>query len=145
MRWTPGDVSGDIEDRRGSSGPRFGSAPLGIGGMILLVSLSLIFKRDFVSMFSGTQQVAPTTNHASRSMVEDPAEAKTVQFVSFVLDDAQSTWDRLLPQEAGRTIPARKAGVVPGCDRFRLRHGASGHGTVLLSGGREGVYRPGLL
>jgi predicted metalloprotease len=71
-----------------------------VGGTLLLILLSLIFKRDFVSLFSGVQQTAPATNQASRS-VQDPAEANTVQFVSFVLDDAQNTWDRLLPQQAG--------------------------------------------
>ena len=109
MRWTPGDVSGDIEDRRGSSGPRFGGAPMGLGGLIMLVLLSLIFKRDFVSMFSGTQEVAPT-GQASRSVEEGPAETKMVQFVSFVLDDAQSTWDRVLPQQGG--VPYRHAKLV---------------------------------
>uniref|UniRef100_Q01WW4 Neutral zinc metallopeptidase n=1 Tax=Solibacter usitatus (strain Ellin6076) TaxID=234267 RepID=Q01WW4_SOLUE len=87
-----------------------GGAPLGIGGMIVLVLLSLIFKRDFVSMFSGSQGVAPTINQASRSVEGGRAEAKQVQFVSFVLDDAQSTWDRVLPQQS--KVPYRHAKLV---------------------------------
>jgi hypothetical protein len=110
MRWTPGDVSGDVEDRRESSGPRIRGAHLGIGGTIVLVLLSLIFKRDFVSLFSGTEDAGQAANQASRSAVEDPAETKLVQFVSFVLDDAQSTWDRLLPQQGG--VPYRHAKLV---------------------------------
>ncbi len=63
-----------------------------------MLLLSIVFGRDFVSMFSGSSGAVPPANQASRSAVQDPAEAKLVQFVSFVLDDAQQTWERVLPQ-----------------------------------------------
>ena len=110
MRWTPGDVSGDIEDRRSEGGSRIRGSHLGLGGTLLLVLLSIVFKRDFVSMFSGSPETAPVANQASRSAVEDPAEAKQVQFVSFVLDDAQRTWERVLPEKTG--VPYRHAKLV---------------------------------
>jgi predicted metalloprotease len=110
MRWTPGGVSGDIEDRRSEGGSRIRGTHLGIGATLLLVLLSLIFKRDFVSMFTGVQEPAPAVNEASRSAVQDPAEASLVQFVSFVLDDTQKTWDRLLPEQSG--VPYRHAKLV---------------------------------
>ena len=53
MRWTPGGVSGDIEDRRAEGGGPIRGSHLGLGGTLLLLLLSLIFKRDFVSLFSG--------------------------------------------------------------------------------------------
>ena len=74
MRWTPGGVSGDIEDRRSQGGSPIRGSHLGLGGTILLILLSLIFKRDLVSLFSGAADVGPAANQASRS-VEDPAEA----------------------------------------------------------------------
>jgi len=110
MRWTPGEVSGDIEDRRASGGPRIGGAHLGVGGTILLVLLSFIFKRDLVSLFSGAQDTGQVTGQASRSDVQDPAEANLVQFVSFVLDDTQKTWEGILPQQGG--VPYRHAKLV---------------------------------
>src|SRR5260370_3337439 len=110
MRWTPGGVSGDIEDRRAAGGSRIRGTHLGIGATLLLVLLSIIFKRDFVSMFSGAQETVPAINEASRSAVQDPAEANLVQFVSFVLDDTQKTWDRVLPQQSG--VPYRHAKLV---------------------------------
>jgi predicted metalloprotease len=109
MRWTPGGVSGDIEDRRAGGGGPIRGTHLGIGATLLLVLLSIIFKRDFVSMFSGSEETAPAVNQASRS-VQDLAEANLVQFVSFVLDDTQKTWDSLLPQQSG--VPYRHAKLV---------------------------------
>ena len=96
MRWTPGGESGDIEDRRGSSGFGFGGMHIGIGGAIVLLVLSLIFHRNFFALFespsASTQQPAPT-----RPIQETPEEHREVQFVSFVLDDAQNVWAQKLP------------------------------------------------
>jgi uncharacterized protein len=110
MRWTPGGVSGDVEDRRGEGGFRMGGPQLGLGGTLLVLLLSLIFGRNFLSFFSGSPSPAPSTGSASRSVEETPGEAKLVEFVSFVLDDAQKTWDRVLPEETGR--PYRHAKLV---------------------------------
>ena len=99
MRWTPGGRSGNLEDRRGASGGGFGGfgggRGLGLGGIVILLVLSLIFKQDFLSLASGGG-AAPSTAPAP---INDPAEEKSVQFLSFVLDDAQDTvWAALLPQ-----------------------------------------------
>jgi uncharacterized protein len=110
MRWTPGGVSGDVEDRRGEGGFRVRGPHLGIGGTLLLLLLSLVFKRDFVSLFSGSPDTAPAVNSASRAAPESPEEAKLVEFVSFVLDDAQNTWGRILPEQTG--TPYRHAKLV---------------------------------
>ena len=59
MRWTPGGVSGDIEDRRDSGGGGGfgfggGGVPFGIGGLLVLLVLSFVFKRDLISPFLHT-------------------------------------------------------------------------------------------
>jgi len=106
MRWTPGGVSSDIEDGRNDSGGGFGfgggfGAPhIGIGGFLLLLVLSGIFHRNLFSVFMGgaPQTAAPAVSS------EPPARAsndREVQFVSFVLDDVQHTWDNLLPTQTG--------------------------------------------
>ena len=100
MRWTPGGESRNVEDRRGSSG--FGMAPMGIGGTVILLVLSLIFGRDFVSG-SGDSTNAPqqTASGEIAPVNQSPEEAKEVQFVSFVLDTAQATWADILPKDMG--------------------------------------------
>jgi len=108
MDWKPGGVSDDVEDRRdssgggggGFSGMGIGAPHLGIGGMLLLLVLSLVFHRNLFTMFLGGGGTdSPPASYA-------PAAAGTqttqVQFVSFVLDDAQGTWQNLLPDQAGK-------------------------------------------
>ena len=102
MRWTPGGVSDNIEDRRGSSGGFGGGrARLGLGGLLVLGVLSLIFKTNFFSLLGvgggGMADVSQPGMTQSRPL-NDPAEQREVQFVSFVLDDAQNTWKQVLPK-----------------------------------------------
>jgi len=115
MRWTPGGTSGDIEDRRdqsgGGGGFGFGGMRLGLGGLLLLFVLSLIFKQNFFALLGGGG--GPATGSAAISRPDparDEAEKPLVQFVSFVLDDTQKTWDQLLPQQAN--TPYRHAKLV---------------------------------
>jgi len=111
MRWTPGGTSGDIEDRRdegggGGGGFGFGGMHIGIGGMIILLVLSFVFKRNFFALLSG----GGTSSAVSEpDRARDAKEEPTVKFVSFVLDDAQQTWAQILPQQG---IPYRHAKLV---------------------------------
>ena len=99
MRWTPGGVSSDVEDRRGSSGGGgfgFGGMHIGIGGAVILLVLSLVFHKNFFALLGGGGDTA-TTQQQSGPVQETPEEHRNVQFVSFVLDDAQKTWEQTLP------------------------------------------------
>ena len=97
MRWTPGGRSGNLEDRRGISFGR-GGVPLGLGGILLLGILSLLFNRNFFTLLN-TDSAPTSVNHADPA--RDAREEPTVQFVSFVLDDAQNAWHKIFDQ-AGR-------------------------------------------
>ena len=100
MRWTLGGRSEDLEDQRNSGGRRLGGGiSLGIGGLILLGVLSLVFKRDLITPFlnvGGSDSSLPATNaDPARDLAEEPL----VQFVSFVLDDAQKTWETIFANQ----------------------------------------------
>ena len=110
MRWTPGGESGNIEDRRGSGG--IGPVHVGLGGTVILIVLSLIFGRDFVSdnvnpnPYSAGGSAAGSVgaggpNGPGAPVNESPEEAKEVQFVSFVLDTAEASWAKILPATTG--------------------------------------------
>ena len=110
MRWNPGHRSVNVEDRRGAGGGFMrGAGGMGAGGLIILVILSLIFGRDFVSLASDPG-VAPGAESGEAPPAETtPEEERMVSFVSFVLDDAQKTW-RGLSSETG--TPYRDAKLV---------------------------------
>jgi predicted metalloprotease len=72
---------------------------IGLGGAVVLLVLSLIFKQDFFALLGGGGGAAEPT--ASTPVASTPEEDKRVEFVSFVLDDAQSTWDKLF-RERGK-------------------------------------------
>ena len=110
MRWTPGGESSNIEDRRGQGGGFIGGrAGMGIGGAVVMLVLSLIFGRDFVTggTTTNTDNGAPAV--ANGEVSSSPAEERLVQFVSFVLDDVQSTWHSIL---ADRHVPYEDAKLV---------------------------------
>jgi predicted metalloprotease len=116
MRWTPGGTSDDIEDRRdesggGGGGFGFGGLHIGIGGLLLIGVLSLIFKTNLFTLLGGGGPVGPGPATVSRpDPSKDASEKPLVQFVSFVLDDTQKTWEQVLPEQAGN--PYRHAKLV---------------------------------
>jgi len=105
MRWTPGGRSEDLEDRRddsgggGGGGFNFGGMHIGIGGFLVLLVLSLVFKRDFLSLVGGGGGVGAPIQNSQPDTARDQREEPEVQFVSFVLDDAQKTWTQILSSE----------------------------------------------
>ena len=112
MRWTPGGVSSNIEDRRGGGGfGGFGRGPqIGCGGAVILLVLSLLTGKNFFALFDGsggTQQPVPAGPTSTAPIEQTPEEAKQVEFVSFVLDDAQATWAKILEREGGQYQPAK--------------------------------------
>ena len=81
---------------------------IGIGGIILLL-LGAFLLNHFESVSVNPGQAVSPHSTAGRSIGSE-SEKREVQFVSFVLDDAQKTWDRVLPQKTG--IPYRHAKLV---------------------------------
>jgi len=107
-----------VEDRRdqgggGGFGGGFGGGGMriGLGGLLILFVLSLIFKQNFFALLGGGAGPSTGSAVASRpSPARDEQEKPLVQFISFVLDDTQKTWDQILPQQAG--TPYRHAKLV---------------------------------
>jgi uncharacterized protein len=110
MDWTPGGLSDDVEDRRGSSGGGGGfggGGGLGIVGFIVLVIVSLLTGRNYIgSYLSGhlgtpSQTTSQPMNGYDRRATS-PQEDRSAQLVSFVLDDVQRTWTTVLPEQTHR-------------------------------------------
>jgi len=130
MKWTPEGESQDIEDRRdeggsGGGGFQFGGMHIGLGGAIILLVLSLLFKQNFFALIGGGG-ATPVATRPNPAKTE--AERPLVQFVSFVLDDTQKTWEQVFPRQTGKQY--RHAKLVLFRNYTRSGCGAAESATV---------------
>jgi len=138
MKWTPGRRSQNLEDRRGESPGRMRAGlpglrlpggrggRLSITGLLLVLGVVWLLGGDPLSLLmgggggDGTVEMpggdpygaapGPTGPAAS-----SPAEERMVEFVSFVLDDAQAVWARLLPGYQEARLVLFRDGVESAC------------------------------
>ena len=103
MRWTPGGRSKNLEDRRGMGGIGRG---LGIGGTVIVLALSLITGRNLFNDLGVEPGVGAGTG-APLSPEDSARQENQVLFVSFVLDDADSTWQNVLSRYNQPYTPPR--------------------------------------
>src|SRR3954465_13876256 len=119
MRWTPGGRSNDVEDNRdrtgGGGGVSFGGIHIGIGGFLILLVLSLLFKRNFLSMLGMGGESSPTSI-SQPDTARDQREEPVVQFVSFVTGRCPENLDTD-SEPAGCAVPACEGGALPGPNR----------------------------
>jgi predicted metalloprotease len=93
-------------------------APLGIGGGIVMLILSLIFGPDIIS--NGNDGTSTDSyGDVGLSPADSAREEPKVVFVSQVLDDVQSTWAGAFERAGARYEPAKlvlfRDGTVSGC------------------------------
>ncbi|NYF89197.1 neutral zinc metallopeptidase [Tunturiibacter empetritectus] len=139
MDWTPGGgLSGDIEDRRGSSGGGgggFGGGGIGIVGFLILLVVSLVTGRNYIGSYlsghstspSSTQQSVPSAGNRPITS-ESPQEKRAAQLVSWTLDDVQNTWTKLLPTQTGKnyqrsTLVLFRGRTYSGCGTAQSQSG----------------------
>jgi len=117
MEWTPGGSSQDLEDRRGEAGGGgggggFGFGHLGIGGILIVGLLSLVFHQNFFSLFSGGSGIDSGQGQvqSAPNPQQDQAETRERDLMVAVLNADQSNWDRMLPAQTN--TPYRHAHLV---------------------------------
>ena len=89
---------------------------MGFGTILIIIVVLLYYGSDILSMLSPS--AGDPSGGQTRSARQDTKEP-AVQFVSFVLDDAQQTWQRLLPAAGVNYRDAKlvlfRDGVQSGC------------------------------
>ncbi len=85
--------------------------PIGIGGMVLLFILSLLTGNDLLSplLQQGAVQQGPTEGPLQTT----PEEERVVDFMSFVIDDIQGTWPKVLGNRYRETQLVLFRGATP--------------------------------
>ena len=102
MKWTPGGRSSNLEDRRSGGGMGRG---LGIGGTVVVLALSLLFGRNLFTDL-GVEPGMGVVD-APLSPADSAAQEESMQFMSFLLDDVQGIWGKILPRYGATYRPAR--------------------------------------
>jgi predicted metalloprotease len=142
MRWQSGTSDRDIEDRRGSSGGR-GRIPgggLGIGGLLLVGILSLVFKQDFFSLLEQAPDGQNVSSDAPAAPIsETPEEKERFEFVKFVMNDAQDAWTRILPSSAPVSYERAKLVLFRGVVESACGTGEAASGPFYCPGDQK-VY-----
>ena len=80
---------------------------LGLGGIIVLGILSLIFKRNFFALLDSSPSPDPgrppaaDVTRSGPPVAQSSEETERVKFVSFVVNDVQKTWEAEFPKLGG--------------------------------------------
>jgi len=123
MKWTRGNRSQNLEDRRGQrAGMRLpipgGRGGMGLGGILVLLAIAWLTGTNPLALLGGLEDgraSLPPDVAANAPVQESAAEAERADFMSFVLDDAQSTWARLLPGYRDAKLVLFREVVDSGC------------------------------
>jgi hypothetical protein len=124
MKWTRGPRSANLEDRRGQGGRRFpgGRGSLGLGGILLVLAIAWVTGQNPLALLGAAEESGgslaggPMGDVATGAPVqESAAEAERADFLSFVLDDAQGTWARVLPGYRDARLVLFRGAVRSGC------------------------------
>jgi len=112
MLWSRRTGPSDVEDRRGLRGRP--GLQLGLGGTVVLLILSVVFKQDFFSLLGGDDALSPGGSVATAAT--SPEEDRLAEFVEFVVGDAQDTWTALLGADYRRArLVLFRGAVQSGC------------------------------
>ncbi len=142
MRWQGGRESENVEDRRGQGGfggggfgggrggIRIGKGGLGIGGVVVLLLVSVVLGVDPTVLLNGgdpADRSAAGRTQIGEAAPRSQADDELKRFVSVVLADTEDTWQGLF-QQMGRqyrdpTLVLFTGTVSSGCGRAQAAMG----------------------
>jgi len=78
-----------------------GGRSIGLGGLLFLLALSFLFKENFFALLGPALEtdLTPVPGESTAPQQASPEEEELVDFMSFVLDDTQETWSRILAND----------------------------------------------
>ncbi|MEZ4237437.1 MAG: neutral zinc metallopeptidase [Myxococcota bacterium] len=116
MRWDRGHTSDDVVDARGR---RPASAGMGAGSLLYLFQFASRFGWKGILLAAvvvgGIFLFSNFQMGAVGPVQESAGEQQEMQFVSFVIDDVQGTWDRLMPGYRHSKLVVFRGATNTGC------------------------------
>jgi predicted metalloprotease len=109
MLWQKGRRSDNVEQDSGGGGlggGGFGGGRgLGLGGIVILAILGLVFFKDPTALLSQTGS-APQTQTSSTPQASQPLDTRDpqVDFVRAILGDTEDTWGQIFADKGGRYV-----------------------------------------
>ena len=107
MRWTPGYQSGNVEDRRGGGGMLRGAGGMGIGTFVILLVLSLIFKRDLFQLVGAAASPRAPRRPTHLRPRPRPRRSSSDRSSPSCSTTPQATWAQTLPRYGAQYRPAK--------------------------------------
>lgn len=96
MLWNKGRRSDNVEDAgQGGGGPSFGGRGLGIGGMIILAILGLVFFKDPTALLGQGDPGAASPTQTQQAPRQASSDDPQVDFVKAVLGETEDTWGEI--------------------------------------------------
>jgi uncharacterized protein len=102
MKWEGQEQSRNVEDRRGSGGPRIGGRGVGIGTIVVALVAGWIFGINpltVLGLLSGGETAPAVSQGPARP---PPAEDRAAAFASTVLRDTEQVWGQVFQASGGR-------------------------------------------
>lgn len=137
MRWSNRGRSRNVEDRRFQRVA--GGRGVGLGGLLIVLVLSFFFGPEVLQVLGPALSApAPAPSGEGATGTASPEEEELVSFVSFVLDDLQEVWSRVLPA-AGSRYEETQLVLFRGATQTACGLGQSATGPFYCPGDRN-VY-----
>jgi predicted metalloprotease len=97
MLWQKGRRSDNVEDagQGGGGGPSFGGRGLGIGGIIILAILGLVFFKDPTALLGQGDPGAAPTPQTQQAPHQAASNDPQVDFVRAILGETEDTWGEI--------------------------------------------------
>jgi len=96
MLWNKGRRSDNVEDAgQGGGGPSFGGRGLGIGGMIILAILGLVFFKDPTALLGQGDPGAALPSQTQQAPRQAASDDPQVDFVRAILGETEDTWGEI--------------------------------------------------
>jgi uncharacterized protein len=135
VKWKRGRRSTNVEDRRGSGG---GTMKLGLGGLAVIVVLSLVMGKNPMEMLAIVSQFGGESPGTSQPVQRTAAEEEAAEFVASILGETEDVW-RDLFDARGATYPAPTLVLFTGQVRSACGSANSAMGPFYCPGDRK-VY-----